>query len=44
LNKDPKKRPALKDLIGDNFFADIDWEKLERKEILPPIVLTKDLK
>ena len=36
LNKDPKKRPSLKDLKKDPFFAEIDWNKLEKKEILPP--------
>jgi hypothetical protein len=42
LNKDPKKRPALKDIKKDPFFAEIDWDKLFRKEINPPLILSKD--
>lgn len=26
----------------DPFFAEIEWDKLERKEIEPPFVLSKD--
>lgn len=26
LNKDPKKRPTLDDLMKDPFFDDIDWD------------------
>jgi hypothetical protein len=33
LNKDPKKRPSLAELKKDPFFADINWEKLEKKEL-----------
>ncbi len=42
MNKDPKKRPTLKDIKKDPFFADIDWEKLLRKEVNPPMVLSKE--
>ena len=42
LNKEPKKRPSLQDLKKDAFFADIDWVKLEKKEISPPQVLKKN--
>lgn len=42
MNKDPKKRPSLKDIKKDPFFADIDWDKLYRKEISPPMILLKD--
>lgn len=33
LNKDPKKRPSLIDIKKDPFFAEIDWNKLEKKEL-----------
>ena len=42
LNKDPKKRPTLDELLKDPFFADIDWEKLARKELEPPQILLQD--
>jgi hypothetical protein len=42
LHKDPKKRPTLNDLRKEPFFAEIDWSKLERKELYPPTVLSKD--
>lgn len=42
LNKDPKKRPTLEQLIKDPFFADIDFEALEKKEIDPPLLLNKE--
>lgn len=42
LHKEPKKRPTLIDLKRDAFFTgDIDWIKLEKKEIKPPQVLAK---
>ena len=42
LNKDPKKRPSMANLMKDAFFADIDWDKLGRKEIAPPTLLFKE--
>lgn len=39
LDREPENRPGVKDrsdLRNHPFFASIDWEKLERKEILPP--------
>lgn len=39
MDRDPNQRPGAKnknDLRSQPFFAGIDWEKLERKEILPP--------
>ncbi|CDW79366.1 protein kinase domain containing protein [Stylonychia lemnae] len=41
LNKDPKKRPSLKEVKKDAFFSDIDWTKLENKQIPPPQILKK---
>lgn len=29
-------------LMKDPFFADIDWDKLERKELDPPQILKKE--
>jgi serine/threonine protein kinase len=42
LNREPKKRPTLYDLKKDPFFADIDWVKLEKKEINLPMILKKE--
>lgn len=42
LNKDPSKRPLIKELKKDQFFNDIDWRRLSRREINPPIILSKD--
>lgn len=39
LNKDPKKRPTLEQLMKDPFFDEIDWELLENKLIDPPSIL-----
>jgi serine/threonine protein kinase len=44
LNKDPKKRPTLDDLMKDPFFEGIDWDKLEKKQLQPPVVLKKEAK
>jgi hypothetical protein len=32
----------LVEIKRDPFFADIDWDKLSKKEIEPPSVLSKD--
>lgn len=40
LNKDPKKRPTLEQLMKDPFFEEIDWELLENKMIDPPTILS----
>jgi len=42
LNKDPSKRPSLRQLKKDPFFADIDWNMLEKKELAPPQILTRE--
>ena len=41
LTKDPKKRPTLDQLMSDPFFAEIDWEALEKKKLQPPSILNK---
>jgi serine/threonine protein kinase len=41
LNRNPAKRPRLDQLMKEPFFADINWTKLENKELDPPIVLRK---
>ena len=33
LNKDPKKRPSMQQVMSDPFFADIDWDALEQKKL-----------
>jgi len=42
LNRDPKKRPSLSEIDKEDFFGDIDWDRLERKELMPPIVLQRE--
>lgn len=32
----------MKEIRKDPFFAEIDWQKLEKKEIEPPQILSKD--
>eukprot|EP01017_Pseudomicrothorax_dubius_P032990 TRINITY_DN4373_c0_g1_i2.p1 TRINITY_DN4373_c0_g1~~TRINITY_DN4373_c0_g1_i2.p1 ORF type:complete len:152 (-),score=48.71 TRINITY_DN4373_c0_g1_i2:102-497(-) len=36
LNKDPRRRPSLKEIRNDPFFKGIDWQKLASKRIRPP--------
>ena len=43
LNKDPKKRPTLEQLMSDPFFEDIDWDLLQKKKLSPPVILQKEL-
>jgi serum/glucocorticoid-regulated kinase 2 len=40
LGREPGRRPGIAELKGMRFFKDIDWEKLSRREISPPQVLT----
>lgn len=42
LHKDPRKRPTLLSLRKDPFFADLDWDKLSRRELQPPSLLLKN--
>ena len=41
LHKNPSKRPRLDQLMKEPFFADIDWGKLAKKQVDPPVVLKK---
>lgn len=42
LNKDPKKRPTLQQLKSMEFFAEVDWALLDRKQLKPPQILNKE--
>jgi serine/threonine protein kinase len=39
LSKDPRKRPTLDQIKKDPFFADLDWSKLAKRDLVPPTVL-----
>ena len=39
LHRNPLKRPRLDQVQNDPFFADINWQKLERMQIEPPSIL-----
>lgn len=41
LHKDPRKRPTLDQIKKDAFFADIDWVKLAKRELIPPTILQR---
>ena len=41
LSRNPSKRPTLEQLQKDSFFSSIDWKKLAKKEIDPPVILKK---
>ena len=36
LNRDPKKRPSLTEVKSHSFFAGLNWEDLEKKQVKPP--------
>ena len=43
LHKDPKMRPGIKnkdEIKNDPFFKEIDWKKLAKRNLRPPISLT----
>ena len=40
LHRNPNKRPTFDQLMKEPFFADIDWDKLLKREIDPPSVLS----
>jgi len=42
LNKRPEKRITIEKVKQHDFFKGIDWEKLRRKELTPPIQLLDD--
>jgi len=37
LERNPDKRITIPELKKETFFADIDWEKIRRREVKPPI-------
>lgn len=37
LERDPKKRLTIEQVKKHSFFSSIDWEKLARLEITPPV-------
>jgi serum/glucocorticoid-regulated kinase 2 len=43
LNRNPAKRPKMAQLMKDPFFADIDWKKLEARELAPPTILCRNV-
>ncbi len=42
MNKRPDKRITIEKVKQHEFFKGLDWEKLERKEIAPPIHLKSE--
>lgn len=44
LHRNPSKRPMVDQLMKEPFFADIDWDKLEKRQVEPPLVLRKPKK
>ena len=36
MQKDPKKRPTIAQIMNDEYFVGIDWKKLEQKQYEPP--------
>ncbi len=43
MNKRPEKRITIEKIKQHDFFKTIDWEKLMRKEIDPPIQLNEEI-
>lgn len=42
LHRDPKMRPGIKskdEIKNDPFFKDLDWKKLAKRQLPPPIKL-----
>jgi len=42
LSKRPEKRITIEKCKSHDFFKGLDWEKLYKKEIAPPIMLAGD--
>ena len=42
LNRNPVQRITINEMKRHPFFAKIDWNKLARREVPPPIVLSMD--
>ena len=40
LHRNPTKRPTFDQLMKEPFFNDIDWIKLEKRQIEPPPILS----
>jgi serum/glucocorticoid-regulated kinase 2 len=43
LHKEARKRPTLLQLKKDAFFAEIEWERLAKREVAPPALLIKQV-
>ena len=42
LNKNPKQRITIPEIKKHPFFAILDWNRLMRREITPPVLLSMD--
>ena len=42
MNKRPEKRITLSNVKAHEFFKGLDWDKLLKKELAPPIHLSND--
>lgn len=42
LNKNPKQRITIPEIKRHPFFASVDWAKLMKREIAPPVLLSMD--
>jgi hypothetical protein len=42
LHKNPKQRITISEMKKHPFFAAIDWNKMMKREIQPPIMLALD--
>lgn len=42
LNKNPKQRITIPEIKRHPFFASMDWVKLMKREIAPPVLLRMD--
>ena len=43
LHRNPAKRPRMDQLQKEPFFSDINWAKLEKKQLDPPSILKRSL-
>jgi serine/threonine protein kinase len=42
LNKKPDKRISLQNVKTHDFFKGLDWDKLAKRELNPPVILTNE--